>query len=411
MDDINTVKVKDKFYGFYQRNKRHAKNSLWLNVASIVSTLAALGTSVVFTRFGSKADYGYYLYLLSILSLALILTLPGIKIVVLREASRGNEEMFKRGNTLQLLLSVLTGFLIMLGGVIIENTGDVTTGQILILGGALFPTAINLTVWQSYFKAVDKFDWMGINIIITEILRFVFVSLAIIANSSTLVILAVYLIVSAILNIIPTIQAWYMAKPSPVEPGWVKQGAMLTLLDISSVLFGRLDIFLIGTLLTVSDVAIYGLVMKISDVFTKFLKSSVESIQPQIFKNDSLNLGKFKYAFILSAVFPLLLVPIIHIPVLILYGNDYAIVSDYSRVYLFVIPLFFFNNIVTNFILKHKLDKEVNVVKAIGIVYTITAYGILIPTIGLWGGVIASMGYYILQGALSYYMLKRRQLV
>jgi len=175
---------------------------------------------------------------------------------------------------------------------------------------------------------------------------------------------------------------------------------------LSSVVFGKVDVVLIGFLLPYSQVAIYGLVMNFVNVFFSIIKSTIEAILPELFKSEKIAIRYFYKFFLLLFLVPVILYPIVKYPILFIYGQKYAEVIGFSQVYLAVMPFYFLNLIATYFMVKYKLDREINLGRIISVVAVIALYAILIPLYGVWGGVISSMLYFMIQLAINLFLLK-----
>ena len=104
---------------------------------------------------------------------------------------------------------------------------------------------------------------------------------------------------------------------------------------------------------------------------------------------------------------PIILYPLVKYPILFLY-RQYPEVVGYAQVYLAVVPFYFLNMIATHLMVKYKLNKEINISRIVSIVTVIILYAVLIPLYGIWGGVISSMFYFIVQLILNLFMLKNR---
>jgi O-antigen/teichoic acid export membrane protein len=92
-----------------------------------------------------------------------------------------------------------------------------------------------------------------------------------------------------------------------LDNSWKKNSFYLTIMDISSIIFGKADLIIVGSLLSVTELAIYGIVMKIIDLFLKMIKSSVESILPRIYGDPNLKLKSFYRPFLLCVIISIFL--------------------------------------------------------------------------------------------------------
>ncbi len=149
--------------------------------------------------------------------------------------------------------------------------------------------------------------------------------------------------------------------------------------------------------------------MKFADIFFRLIKSTMEAVVPSIYKSKKITIGYFCKFFLLSFLVPVILYPIIKYPILFLYGQECSEVILYSQFYLTIIPFYFLNLMATHFLIKYKLDKEINVSRIISIIAVIIFYSVLIPLYGVWGGVISSMLYFIVQLVVNLFLLTIRK--
>jgi len=67
------------------------KNEFWVYLRLGTSLITGLAVSIVFARLAPREVYGQYNFVLAILAIASILSIPGLKSAVLRSTARGNE--------------------------------------------------------------------------------------------------------------------------------------------------------------------------------------------------------------------------------------------------------------------------------------------------------------------------------
>ncbi|MHC4109713.1 MAG: lipopolysaccharide biosynthesis protein, partial [Planctomycetota bacterium] len=218
-----------------------------------------------------------------------------------------------------------------------------------------------------------------------------------------------YFLVSSGFNILYHLKTLNSLKNDEVDRDWKKQGFALTILDLSTVIFGRVDVVLIGALLPFGEVAIYGLVMKFVGVFLEGIRSTMEAIGPNLFQSKKITIGYFYKFFLLSFLVPIILYPLIKYPVLFLYGQEFSEVVGFSRLYVAVIPFYFLNTIATYFMIKYKLNKEINLSRIASMIAVVVLYATLIPVYGILGGVISSMLYFVIQLAMNLFLLQVRK--
>jgi O-antigen/teichoic acid export membrane protein len=177
-------------------------------------------------------------------------------------------------------------------------------------------------------------------------------------------------------------------------PNLKRQSFSLSITEMSNLAFGRIDILLLGTLMPIEQVAIYGLVMKSGAIFTKAARNVMQIFLPKIIKDNQIKLGKFSGIFVFSLIAPFAIIPIFHIFIPFFYGPNFQEVVSFSSIYIFILPISFVYLISGFFLLKYDLDKQNNFNRIIGMTGVIVAYLILIPKLGILGGIIGSFIYY-----------------
>lgn len=397
-----------KFFNYLKKNKKFGLNALWSNINQIVITFAALIISVIFTRLGTQELYSQYLFVLGILGIFVIFTIPGIRTLILKNIAQKKEGIYKVGTNYGFIWGLITIPLIIITGLYFYFYRSETIGLALIISSFFFPFVNSLQTWMFALKGRGYFKKLAIFNIIKFSINVITVTIAIVLSKNLTIILATYFIVHSIFHII---YHGLVLKTLNQEifPKWKKHAFALTIMDFSGMIYGRIDIVLIGLLLPIELVAIYGLTMKFVDIFIRATRSTVEVILPKLFVSTEIKINYFYKYFLISFIFPIILYPIIKYPILLLYGNDYAEVIQCSQLYLLAIPFFFLSVVSTNLIIKHELNKQLNINRIASIIFVLILYFVTIPLWGIYGGIISSILYHVFQVITNIITLKRKK--
>ena len=391
----------------------HTTNIFWSNLNQMVTTASALAVSVIFIKLGGKEFYGHYLFVLGIFGLFSIVSIPGVQICVFRTAAQGYEGVYRKATAFSFLWSLSGIGLLIITGVLFYYFKTKILGVSLIACALFFPFMTSLQNWMLFLKGRSEFGRLVAYNSIKLLTSMIAVALSVIFTGNLVVVLVAYFAVSSVFNIFYHLKCMSLSRNDELDEGWQKQSYALTTVILSTVIFGRVDIVLLGLLFEkagqMEQVAIYGLVMKFADIFFRLIKSTMEAVIPSIYKSKKITIGYFCKFFLLSFLIPVILYPIIKYPILFLYGQECSEVILYSQVYLAIIPFYFLNLMATHFLIKYKLDKEINIGRIISIIAVLIFYSVLIPLYGIWGGVISSMLYFIIQLVLNLFMLTIRK--
>lgn len=399
----------NKAVQFIEELKPHTPNIFWSNLNQGVITVSALALSIIFTRLGTLGLYGQYLFVLAMFGLFSIISIPGVRTVIFRTTSQGYDSVYRKATTFSFLLSLLGIPLLVAAGVFVYLFKTRILGISLIVFALFFPFMESLQNWMPFLKGRSEFRKLAFYNLVKILISLIAVTLSIIFTENIIVILAAYFLVNSGFNILYHFQSVRLLRDDKLDPEWKRQSYALTIMGLSSIIFGRVDVVLIGSLLTYEQVAIYGLVMKFADVFFSVIKSTMEAIVPNLYQSRKITIRYFYKFFFLSFLVPIILYPIIKYPVLFLYPERCSDVIRFSKVYLAIIPFYFLNLVVTYFMIKYKLNKEINIGRIISMIAVVVFYAILIPLYGIWGGVVASMLYFITQLLINLFLLKVRE--
>jgi len=392
--------------------KPHTPNIFWSNVNHVVMTSFALVTSIAFARLGGESGkelYGQYLFMLAMFGLFSVVSVPGLRAVIFRTTAQGYEGVYRRATRFSFLWSLLGIPLLVITGIFIYLFKAKILGIGLISVALFFPFEISLLNWMLFLKGRSDFRKLAFYNSIKFFITLLAVTVSIVFTKNIIIILIAYFLVNSGFNILYHLKTLNSLKNDEVDPDWKRQGFALTILDLSTVIFGRVDIVLIGALLPFGEVAIYGLVMKFVGVFLEGMRSTMEAIAPNLFQSKKITIGYFYKFFLLLFLAPIILYPIVKYPILFLYGGGFSEVIGFSQLYVVIIPFYFLNMVATYFMIKYKLNREINLSRIASMIAVVVLYATLIPLYGIKGGVISSMLYFVIQLAMNLFLLRVRK--
>lgn len=387
----------------------HTPNIFWSNLNQGIITAFALAVSIVLTRLGSKELYGQYLFILGIFGLFSIISIPGVRICVFRTAAQGYDGVYRKATRFSFLWSLFGIPLLVIAGILIYLFKTKILGTGLIAVALFFPFEEGLQNWMLFLKGRSEFRKLAFYNSVKFCINLAAITASIVFTYNIIVILVSYFLVNGGFNIFYHFKVVNSLKNNEVDEAWKRQSLSLTVVILSTVIFGRVDVVLIGALLPFGEVAIYGLVMKFTDVFFRIIQSTAEAIIPNLYQSKKITVRYFYKFFLLSFLIPVMLYPLIKYPVLLLYGRECFEVVSFSQLYVFIIPFYFLDTIATHFMIKYKLNREINISRIASMIAVVVLYAILIPLYGIKGGVISSMLYFVIQLVMNLFLLRVRR--
>ncbi|OHB59818.1 MAG: hypothetical protein A2173_01025 [Planctomycetes bacterium RBG_13_44_8b] len=396
----------DEGIGFIKNTRQYSARIFWSNLNQQLQTVSNIALSIIFIKFAGKELYGQYLFVHALLSMFMIISIPGAMTVMFRTIAQGYEGVYRRATRFMFFWSLFGIPLVALLGLFFYLFKTKILGITLIACAVFFPFDTGLRSWTIFLKARSKFKELTVYSSIMTLVRMIVLTAAILFSRNIIVIMVTYFLVECSFNIFYYFRTLSSLRNDDVDLSWKRQSYALTIMDLSAAVFDRADVALVGFLLPMDQVAIYGLVMKFVGLFFGVIRNTNEVILPKLYRSEKITIGYFYKFFLLFFIVPVIFYPILKYPILLLYGRECWDVVVLSRVYIAVLPFYFLTSITNSFMVKYQLNKEINFSRIIAIIAVIVLYSTLIPLYGLWGGVISSMLYFVIQLSTNLIMLK-----
>lgn len=272
----------------YQIDLAYAiKNEFWVYLRLGISLLIGLAVSVTFARLVPKEVYGQYNFILAILAIASLLSIPGLASAVARSTARGYEGNYKQAVKTRFLWSLL-GIPALLGvGAYYYYYNTQIIGIGLMMSSIFLPFIYAPNTWDSFLAGKKRFDLaarygsLQVAISAAAIIGILFL------NASHLVlILAAYLITSSLLACLLYWRSLKYIENKAKDNECQKYGYFLTTTNIVGTLAKNIDKILIGILLGAPKLAIYAIAIVIPTRLADVLKLAWSPFTPKISEQE-----------------------------------------------------------------------------------------------------------------------------
>lgn len=397
-----------KSFNFTQKIKNCGRNIFWSNLNQGILVLSFLLNSIIFTRLGGMKIYGDFLLLYSILGLLSIISISGVRETILRSVSQGYDRTYFEATKFSLLWSLIGIPILLLIGLYYYFFQSSLLGITLMISSLVFPFFASLQTWMFIMKGKADFKRLALYNLLLKSVQLIMFIVTLTLTKNIMIIFLIYIFIESIFNIIYYLQneKKYVTN-SMIDSGWRKQSYTLSVMDLSSIIFGKADIIIMSIFLNSESVAIYGVIMKILDAFFVGINGSMTAILPQFYKSNKIKINNFYKIIFLSILIPLLLKPIIEYPIIFLYGQVFSEAIIYTQMYLFVIPFFLISKISNHFLIKYKLNNVILITKFVAMISVLILYLVLIPAYGITGGIISSILYFVIQSIINIYIINK----
>ncbi|MFC1962387.1 oligosaccharide flippase family protein [Chloroflexota bacterium] len=338
MDKFN--QLIDKLGGYFQLDIRYyIKNSFFLILAQGVSIGLSILLSIAFARLLTQDLYGQWSYILSIIGLLAIFSLPGMSTAINQAVARGHDRVLIEGTKVRFKWSILGSIAIFGVGIYYLLSGSVLLGKSLMICSLLFPFYVNLTGYSAFLSGKKQFDKVAAYNIIAEVISIPVTILIIYLSRNLLLILIAYLVTVSL------VRAYYfwltsrIANNASHDERAIPFGKQVTVTGIPGLISMYGDKILIGILLTFPELAVYSIALASSNV-VRYLVNPIASLTfPKLSvmdEKEAYTAVKRRYIYVVLAMIVISGIAVLLFPFLIpfFYTQIYVDAVLYSQILL-----------------------------------------------------------------------------
>ncbi|MDI6591680.1 MAG: oligosaccharide flippase family protein [Patescibacteria group bacterium] len=412
-------KIKNWGYQFLIKTRKYtgtdniylAIGASWLTLGRVISAIASFLLAIAFANLLDPATYGSYRYVLSLVGILGIFTLPGMEIAVTQAVARNLEGSFYSGFKTKLKWGLL-GSLVAIGGATYYwSRGNSVLPIPLLILAIFLPLMAASQVYKSFLAGRKLFNvQVKYNAIVQVISTGALIG-TLFLTKNLFWLIAVYFVSETLLNYSFYLISQRKFKPNREEdPQTISYGKHLTLIEaIGQVMASKLDQFLLFTLIGSASLAVYYFALMIPDqirnigkiISTLTLSKFSNRSSQEIKKNMNQKMWKL---FILAGIIITLYV----IAAPFIYNTFFPQYSDsviYSQIYIFSLLTLPTSLIITAFRAKAK-KKKLYILKIMPFLQIILLLG-LVPLLGIMGAILALVGTKILSIGLVLILFRK----
>lgn len=406
------MKFKTKLSQFLnQESDYFLTQGSYLGIGHIISTLCAFLLAIAFAHFLPKEIYGQYRYILSVMAVLVIFTLPGLRTAVIQAVARGFEGSFKKAIRIRLKWGMLTSLASLGLAIYFWLQNDLNSTIAFLIAGVLFPISISLDLYSNYLIGKKLFGEKIRYESFIKIFSLIILVVTLFLTNNLIILVLVYFLSSFLLNSIFFLKTLKKFPPNKKEdPKTISYGKHLSIVEALSSFAAYLDRILIYALLGPVELAIYSFAI-IPVEQTKGLLKNIRLLALPKFSTETRrdlkrNIIKRFWKFLLLIAI-LIIVYIIITPYLYkIFFPQYTDSIFYSQIFvlsLIGMPVFLFLATLEAKMMKKELYK----LYSLGSIIQIIAIIILIPLFGIMGAILARIISRILSLLVSFLLTKK----
>lgn len=294
--------------------------SFWVILRYFTVAVSGFAVTLVFTKFSDPSFFGRYQYILSLLSLFSIGTLPGLAFPLMREFSRGNDRAFFKTTQTTFIFGVISSGIIYFGApFFIKDYIDINHSVWAVL--LAIPFIYSLNYWYVFYEYYGKYEVVSIALSLQSLLLAGVISAQVYSgNFSVFNLIVSYVGVILFFNIIMSVATFQKIASESKGDGSISlaygfevtlQKGLFILVDVAvpfsiPFLFGfdTLGHYQVGVFFAI---AFGGLISGLSSLYVPLLfKYKKLNYRRVIYQNILLGAGAFFfYIFVILLAFPL----------------------------------------------------------------------------------------------------------
>lgn len=334
------------------------KNGSWVSLRFFILAVGGWLVSIFFTRFSSKELLGQYQFIISLISMITVFSLPGLNAAALESIAKGKFAGVIRAVKLSFLFS-LVGIPILLGygffNIFIKD--NLLLGSSLIFAGIISPLYYSLNTWSVYYEGQSLFKKSSLRIIILNIVLNFLLIIGIISKLNVLDLIIIFLTVNTAFFGYYFWEVFKKIKNLYDDYIDVKFGISVSIQKFVYSFSSNLPPLAISFIFGVEWVAIFYIAYYVISSITAFLGNIITLYLPKLFKGCKLNHKSIILQNIfIGFIFWLIFIIFLKFLFLLIYGNDYLLslkLSYQISFLLFLIPL-------KNYIVSYFMTKKRN---------------------------------------------------
>ena len=264
------------------------KNELWVYLRLGTSLITGLAVSVVFARLASKEVFGQFNFILAILAIVSIASMPGLNTAILRSTARGNEGNYKQAVNKRFLWSFLGIPALLAVGAYYYYYNAQIIGICLMISSIFFPLVFAPNTWDSFLAGKKRFDLTArYGMVQSSISAAAIIGILFLNANHLVLIFAIHLIITSLLACLLYWRSLKYIENKVKDDEFIRYGYFLTTTNITGILAQHVDKILIGILLGAPQLAIYTIAIIIPTKIKDMAKMFWSPFHPKISEQDT----------------------------------------------------------------------------------------------------------------------------
>ncbi len=383
----------------------------WVGISKVFTFLFSFLLMLAFAHFTSKETFGSYQYILTILGITSVASLPGVNIALTKSIAQGKEGTLKRVLKTRTTWSLVGSVVIFCIALWYFYKSNIVLGITLVIAGVGFPFFQSFDSFEYFWNGKKNFKRSTLYGTLSTIIPVFFLIIAMLLSDNLIVIVAVFMFSNSLARYFFIKKTLKQVANQKIDEGVIKLGKKLTIVQGIEIISSYIDKIFIWQFLGAVAVAIYSFaqipIFKIQQLAPIQALSLPKLSEGVVQEDKSIIIKSFLKLFII--MIPIALLFIVFIPILYkVFIPQYLDAIPYVRALGSLLALMPFTYLTTAMIAGsggHKVMK----IQIVTFIARMTLFFALILKYGIWGIIYATIITEVLKSFLTlYFFLKNK---
>lgn len=288
---MNMTSFKAYIYRLLRWSERYTKTDMvylahggsWLGLGQVAASLSALVLAVLFANLVPEETYGTYKYVLSIVGMLSIFTLPGINTPLAQGIARGKEGAFLTSVRTKIRWGMIGLFASFILALYYLSAGNATLALSFFIAGLFIPLMDPLNLYNTYLQSKKLFKETIQNYAISQTIATAIIAAALFFSGNLFLILLAYFVSWTSLRYFFHRTTIFKFPPNTKDDTRIiEQGKHLSFIGGLSTVAANIDSLLIFHFLGAAPVALYALATAPIDQMRGLFKNIVPLALPKL---------------------------------------------------------------------------------------------------------------------------------
>ncbi|MFA7209288.1 MAG: oligosaccharide flippase family protein [Parcubacteria group bacterium] len=362
------------------------KNGFWVAIRQGIGMVSGLALSIAFARLATQEVFGQYQFILSVLSIVSILSIPGLNTSITQSVARGYDGDYERVVKTSFLWSLLgIPTLLIIGGYyyVFQNH---SLGIAFMIASIFFPFFYAPNTWDAFFQGKSRFDvaakYSSIQAIINAVATIVIIFFS---SESLIAIIIVYLVSYTFFNGYCYFKSLKYIENEKKDKDTLKYGWFLTKIGILNIIANNIDKIMVGVFLSQSQLAIYSIGIMVSKQIQNITKSLLGITVPKQIKQGHVSKNNYLKVFLIACVISVSIWVSAPLLMDVLFSDRYAESIYLTRLSSLFYPVFVISILYKNKFIFNRNEKIIKIESVVAPLIKITLIFALLPFFGVAG--------------------------